>query len=292
MSQPWMKFYPSDWRADPALRSCSMPARGLWMEMICLMHEAAPRGSLVINGQQVTAKQLASLCGTGLAETRRWLGELAAAGVFSSESDGTIFSRRIRRDEEKAEKDKANGKGGGNPKLKAGVNPPDKAQKPEARSQSSDDAEDASARAPLIRPEAFELSEEIAKLCGHDPHFVPTAWCGAPFRVEMWLTQGWTRDQVIPAVTSALAKKHGKAPVSIQYFEKPIAEFIAQMSRPLPEVVVDNTAEKIHVRPPTTSAIIAAADRLVERLASFDEPAPSDLRGGEGAQPIRAISKG
>ncbi len=174
--------------------------------------------------------------------------------------------------------------------AKAHANAPPLARTP--YTQQGDDDEDARAKPPLIRPEAFELSEEIAKLCGHDPHFVPTSWCGAPHRVEMWLVQGWTRDQVIPAVTSALAKKHGKAPVSIQYFEKPIAEFIAKMSRPLPEVVVDNTAEKIHVRPSTTSAVIAAADRLVERLASFDEPAPSDLRSGEGAQPIRAISQG
>jgi hypothetical protein len=139
MSQPWMKFYPSDWRADPALRSCSMAARGLWMEMLCLMHEASPRGSLLINGQQVTGKQLASLCGTGLTETVRWLGELAGAGVFSRDENGTIYSRRIRRDDEKALRDKANGKGGGNPALTKGVNPPDKggdkAHIPEPRNQ-------------------------------------------------------------------------------------------------------------------------------------------------------------
>src|ERR1019366_1013531 len=49
--------------------------------------------------------------------------------------DGTIFSRRMKRDVEKAERDKANGKAGGNPRLNAGVNPPDKVQSPEARSQ-------------------------------------------------------------------------------------------------------------------------------------------------------------
>jgi hypothetical protein len=136
---PWMKFYPSDWRADPAVHSCSMSARGLWVEMLCLMHEATPRGSLLINGQQVSGKQLAGLCGAGLNEIVRLLGELAGAGVFSRDSNGTIYSRRMRRDDEKAARDKENGKAGGNPKLLEGVNPPhnggDKAQKPEARSQ-------------------------------------------------------------------------------------------------------------------------------------------------------------
>ena len=103
MSQPWLKFYPSDWRADPALRMCSLMARGLWMEMLCLMHEAIPRGSLLINGNKVTGKQLASLCGASLTDTVRCMGELAGAGVFSTEPDGIIFSRRMRRDEEKSE---------------------------------------------------------------------------------------------------------------------------------------------------------------------------------------------
>jgi hypothetical protein len=132
---PWMKFYPADWRADPALRMCSLAARGLWMEMLSLMHEADPRGSLLINGKNVSAKQLAGLCGATVRETISLLAELEAAGVFSRADDGTIFSRRMKRDDEKAERDKANGKAGGNPRLNAGVNPPDKAQRPEARSQ-------------------------------------------------------------------------------------------------------------------------------------------------------------
>jgi hypothetical protein len=132
MSGPWLKFYPTDWRADPALRMCSLAARGLWMEMLCIMHEATPYGSLRVNGRAVTDRQLAALAG---GDVDGLLAELEDAGVFSREDDGTIFSRRMQRDAEKAAKDKANGKGGGNPSLKRGVNPPDKAQKPEARSQ-------------------------------------------------------------------------------------------------------------------------------------------------------------
>jgi hypothetical protein len=41
----------------------------------------------------------------------------------------------MKRDDEKAARDKANGKAGGNPQLKAGVNPREKAQRPEAKFQ-------------------------------------------------------------------------------------------------------------------------------------------------------------
>ncbi len=145
MSAPWLKFFPSDWRADPSLRMCSIAARGLWIEMLCVMHEATPRGTLRVNGKTVSDKQLAILA--GCSNIGALLQELEEAGVFSREPDGTIFSRRMMRDVEKAEQDKANGRKGGNPTLKAGVNPQlngdDKAQKPEARSQSSLRSEDA-----------------------------------------------------------------------------------------------------------------------------------------------------
>jgi len=130
-----MKFYPADWRADPALRMCSLAARGLWMEMLSIMHEADPRGSLLINGKTIGTKQLAGLCGASFRETNALLMELETAGVFSRDKDGIIFSRRMKRDDQKAERDKANGKAGGNPRLNPGVNPPDKAQRPEARDQ-------------------------------------------------------------------------------------------------------------------------------------------------------------
>jgi hypothetical protein len=141
MSNPWLKFYPSDWRSDPALRMCSIGARGLWMEMLCVMHENG--GDLAINAKGLTPRQLANLAGCGVDEVDALLSELEDAGVFSRRDDGTIYSRRMIRDAAKAEADKANGRKGGNPKIMAGVNPPDngqdKAQKPEARSQIPED---------------------------------------------------------------------------------------------------------------------------------------------------------
>jgi hypothetical protein len=170
-----MKFYPADWRADAMLRLCSISARGLWCEMMCLMHEADPYGSLLVNGKRIDKKQLAGLAGISEKECSALLIELEGNGVFSRDPDGAIFSRRMRRDFEKAARDKANGKGGGNPKLKGGVNPPDngedKAQRLEARDQKEDTEAIASgAEAPDPRTRLFrEGLATVGRLTGKGP---------------------------------------------------------------------------------------------------------------------------
>lgn len=97
-SEPWFKFYPRDWRGESSLRAVSMAARGLWMEMLCLMHEAQPRGHLLLNGRPVTDAQLATLAGVPVEIAQALLGELETAGTFSRTRAGVIYSRRMRKD--------------------------------------------------------------------------------------------------------------------------------------------------------------------------------------------------
>lgn len=142
-----MKFYVSDWRADPELRACSLAARGLWLELIAIMHNAEPYGHLLIGGQKPSTSTIASLAGATSQAVVAALAELRKNGVSSVTDGGVIYSRRMVRDHAKALADKENGKRGGNPGLargltqasKGGVNPPvkgeDKAHIPEARSQ-------------------------------------------------------------------------------------------------------------------------------------------------------------
>lgn len=206
---PWMKFYPPDWRADPALRMCSLAARGLWMEMLCLMHEACPRGDLRINGQPVTETQLASLCGASIKHVRGCLAELEGAGVFSRDN-GVVFSRRMRRDQEKAERDKANGRGGGNPILKGGVNPPDKGEDkahiPEARSQNQ--KEDNPAVAGSLPKYAFESG--VVRLTRKDLDRWKASFSHLDVPAELESLAGWaqTQRQWFNAVAGALAKRN------------------------------------------------------------------------------------
>lgn len=145
MSDPWMKFYTSDWRSDPRLRMCSAGARGIWIDMICLMHEATPYGHLLVHGQTPNEGQLASLTGTPIAEFNDLVAELERMGVFSRTKEGVIYSRKLVRMAAKSAKARKIGKLGGNPTLgklrenTQSVNLPlnghDKPQSPEARSQ-------------------------------------------------------------------------------------------------------------------------------------------------------------
>ncbi len=114
---PWFKFYPSDWRADEALRLCSLAARGLWVECMALMHEAKPYGHLLVNGRRLTDAQLAVLVGVPVDQVTALLGELENAGVSSKRGDGAIYSRRMTRDAKRSANGKRYGKQGGNPVL-------------------------------------------------------------------------------------------------------------------------------------------------------------------------------
>lgn len=138
MSAPWLKFYPRDWRGDQALRVVSLAARGLWMEMLCVMHEASPRGHLIIGANAVTADALARSVGAGTAEVQALLDELRNAGVFDQSRNGVILSRRMIADEKRSiegrkAKLEALGKTNGKPPpSRSGTRPPT-TQKPEAR---------------------------------------------------------------------------------------------------------------------------------------------------------------
>lgn len=136
-SAPWLKFYPTDWRAKPALRLCSAAARGLWLEMLCLMHDAEPRGHLLVMGHSVTPEELAGLVSIPPDECERLVAELERFKIFSRTPAGVIVSRRMVRDTAKAAAARENGRLGGNPELKAEVNPVgnrvEKPQKPEGQ---------------------------------------------------------------------------------------------------------------------------------------------------------------
>lgn len=98
-SIPSFQFYPSDWLRDPGLRLCSLNARGLWIDMLAFMHEAEPYGHLRLKNQDVGQASLARMVGCTSKAVEKLLAELEQAGVFSRTEDGTIFSRRMVRDE-------------------------------------------------------------------------------------------------------------------------------------------------------------------------------------------------
>lgn len=110
--RPAFQFYPSDWRKESGLKFCSLAAKGLWIEMLCIMHEGEPYGHLVYAGRSINGDMLAKLIGESPAPVKRSLKELADNNVFSTTDDGTIFSRRMVRDEDLRERRAAGGQAG------------------------------------------------------------------------------------------------------------------------------------------------------------------------------------
>lgn len=148
--QPWFKFHTADWRGDAGLRLVGAAARGLWIDMLTIMHEATPYGHLAVGVNQLDYVKLASCVGMDPEEVRVLLDRLEQNNVFSRTEQGVIYSRRMVNDQKKALRDKENGRSGGNPLLKGapapkharvrgGVNPPVKqslkAKSPESRVQ-------------------------------------------------------------------------------------------------------------------------------------------------------------
>lgn len=99
MKLPWIKFYASDWLSDEAVRSCSLEARGLWIDMLSLMAKSENHGHLLIGGKPATAEQLARIVGLTPQKITELMDELYASGVFSFQKD-VIISRRMVKDEQ------------------------------------------------------------------------------------------------------------------------------------------------------------------------------------------------
>lgn len=104
---PYMKFYPKDWRGDEQLRVCSLAARGLWIELLGIMHTADPRGYLIGPDGPYRIEALAALVGAQARDVRAGITELERNGVFSRTESGLIFSRKMVKDQRVSEAQRA-----------------------------------------------------------------------------------------------------------------------------------------------------------------------------------------
>lgn len=275
MADPWLKFFPTDWRADPALRMCGLAARGLWIEMIAIMHEAVPYGHLLVSGHPPTDAQLAVLAGAPSDQISDLLGELEAAGVFSRTRGGVIYSRRMTRTEKKIAIARKHGKNGGNPSLrKDSENPPldnprvkgrVKTQKPEARSQIDDGGGDAR--------EAETLRGRILTTIGVDPVSGVAGPNGNLLgnrtdmdRVRMWQADlGLDPDTIVAVVADTMSRKRDGPPSRFTYFDQAMQREAGRRNEPPLTPIEANP----HVKHAQTSARPAASadDAFAERLA-------------------------
>ena len=118
MKRPAFQFYPSDWLNSLDLRQCSALSRALWIDMICLMHEGQPYGHLRTAAGNIEIGFLARISGITTAQVVHCLSELKSFGIYSVDDQGTLFSRRMVRDEKIRE---SRASGGGSSQLNLNV---------------------------------------------------------------------------------------------------------------------------------------------------------------------------
>lgn len=272
--QPWMKFYPADWRADEKLRMCSLAARGLWVEMLALMWRAQPIGHMTVNGKAPTDAQLAALAGAPPDQIPDLIGELETAGVFSRTAQGVIYSRRMTRDAKKARISVKNGKAGGNPTLlKQRGNPGwdnpqdkagDKAQKPEARGQKPE-REDPPPPDP-IPPRPREPDPPAIGGGGGDARASPKHDPDAP-EIEA-LTQQAIHAAGVDLTRDVTGRWAGSAPRMV------VAQWRALGLSPR-QIVEEVRRTKPRDGPPSSLAYWTPAMRRLAGLAQATAPAPT-----------------
>jgi len=164
---PWFKFFVRDWQGNPSLRAVSLAARGLWLEMLAIMHEATPFGHLVLNGKPVPTEMLALMVGSARNEVERLLAELESASVFRVNRRGIIHSARMIKERARSE----DGRKSARKRWSQGTtairefdqpNGSPTAKKPEARSQSPDSRIEPFGSSQACRlPAAWALSPEL-----------------------------------------------------------------------------------------------------------------------------------
>jgi len=211
---PAIQFYPGDWRKDPGIQALSFEERGIWLEILFLMHESKERGKLLLNGKKIPNDRLAKMLGADekrLAAAISTIVDLGIADVCSE--TGALISRRMVRDEALIQTRRDSGKKGGNPNLTGKVNhqdnpevkgmvnqgdnhvvnhPPNQTPTPSASSSTSASAithtpptpvEDPPGGRPGERPTLEQFTKECAK------YFIPDWY--AKEKWQDWESKGW-----------------------------------------------------------------------------------------------------
>lgn len=124
IKRPSFQFYPSDWLTHLGLRMCSVGARGLWIDMMCIMHKGSPYGHLKVKDKVIAEGDLARMVGGEVGEVMGWVMELETNSVLARTPDGIMYSTRMVEDERLRSIRAAGGKLGGNPALAAHYNEP------------------------------------------------------------------------------------------------------------------------------------------------------------------------
>jgi len=136
--RPWYKHYAMDWLGHPLLRQCSLAARGLLEDLMCLAHLSDVYGHVRSSGVRIGVEDLPKIVQSHPRTVRKAFEELVSLRRVVVESDGTIVIPRMVRDGAYRQKQSDLGKKGGNPALGQTLKAP---LKPESESESDTDTD-------------------------------------------------------------------------------------------------------------------------------------------------------
>lgn len=96
---PGFWFFTGDWMKDPELRFCSLFARGLLVDLLCILFEAREQGyASNPDGTARPDEQIVDAVAGGSRDQKlAALAELERSGVLSRDSRGVLYSRRLAR---------------------------------------------------------------------------------------------------------------------------------------------------------------------------------------------------
>lgn len=119
-------FCPQDWMSDSRLRLCSAGARGLWIDIMCLMYLSNERGYLLVDDTVLDEEMLQRTLGYDAIEFDKCFTELIKYNIIKKDDKNRYFCKSIVEAQKLSEKRSVSGKLGGNPNLKVLVNHLDK----------------------------------------------------------------------------------------------------------------------------------------------------------------------
>jgi hypothetical protein len=131
--QPYIPFYTGDWLKDANVQSLDYFEQGVWMKLLCFMHQSEKRGKLSLNGKPMNVRNISKLLGLDIEKTEYCIGELLDSGTMSVDNEGFYVCRRMVKEQELSEVRKEAGKLGAKAKQNL--------SKPSAKSQQNPEYE-------------------------------------------------------------------------------------------------------------------------------------------------------
>lgn len=203
---PAFQFYPADWLKDPDLRRCSHAAKGVWIDMLCVMHECEERGVLATAGKAWSDEEIASVVGGDRKATLSCIHELIEKQVARRRGAGAIYSARMTRDEAIRKARAAAGSEGG--KQKASKAPSKTLAKGVAKSGSSSSSSSSdfgiTPPTPSDSAEAEKSRHDAAAFFGDPPDECPH-----------WITSPGENGEPINPIVLAVCDFFGMSPATV-----------------------------------------------------------------------------